>query len=283
LAEYFFVGGAPKSGTTWMQRSLDLHPEIICSGEGHFHEYIVKPVGDMLVNYNAKLNAVGQIVYQGDPTYPQLRQRDQIAIAREIITILMGHRTKPGARLIGDKTPANAFVIADLSVLFPAMKFINMLRDPRDAATSRLAHAARNGHPLAEDRSSEIYLKVVQGAAADWGLNVERTQAFAQRRPDQIAVVRYEELAADPAGELGRVFDFLGAETPPALLAEIVAASSFEAFSGGRTRGTESKTSFYRKGVAGDWRNHLSEQACELIARQLGPLAAQAGYDLSGG
>ena len=32
----FFVGGAMKSGTTWLQLSLDAHPHLSCGGEGHF-------------------------------------------------------------------------------------------------------------------------------------------------------------------------------------------------------------------------------------------------------
>ena len=34
--QLFFVGGAPRSGTTWMQHMLDAHPDISCRGEGHF-------------------------------------------------------------------------------------------------------------------------------------------------------------------------------------------------------------------------------------------------------
>src|SRR5215210_5260554 len=32
----FFVVGRPKSGTTWLQRMLNQHPEVICRGEGWF-------------------------------------------------------------------------------------------------------------------------------------------------------------------------------------------------------------------------------------------------------
>ena len=42
----FFVAGAQKSGTTWVQRMLDAHPEILCAGEGHFMDALGAP--DML-------------------------------------------------------------------------------------------------------------------------------------------------------------------------------------------------------------------------------------------
>ena len=31
--QVFFIGGAAKSGTTWLQLLLNAHPEISCSGE----------------------------------------------------------------------------------------------------------------------------------------------------------------------------------------------------------------------------------------------------------
>ena len=31
----FFICGAIKSGTTWLQLMLDAHPDIACRGEGH--------------------------------------------------------------------------------------------------------------------------------------------------------------------------------------------------------------------------------------------------------
>jgi hypothetical protein len=32
----FFVVGQGKSGTGWLQKTLDFHPEVLCSGEGKF-------------------------------------------------------------------------------------------------------------------------------------------------------------------------------------------------------------------------------------------------------
>ena len=32
----FFVTGLGKSGTSWLMRTLDSHPEILCKGEGRF-------------------------------------------------------------------------------------------------------------------------------------------------------------------------------------------------------------------------------------------------------
>ncbi len=37
-ARRFFVGGAPKSGTTWVEEILNAHPDVLCTGEGAFFE-----------------------------------------------------------------------------------------------------------------------------------------------------------------------------------------------------------------------------------------------------
>lgn len=278
MVGYFFVGGAPKSGTTWMQRSLDLHPQIVCSGEGHLHECIVRPVAEMIQAYNAKLRGVAELVYEGAPYCLPLSRDEQIELTRMVMAALMQRRGKPGARMIGDKTPANAKIVDDLAVLFPGMKFVAMVRDPRDVAASRIGHARRTGHAEADDRASDFYRELVSASARDWRSSVERSLQFAMRAPGQAVVVRYEDLVRAPAEGLARVFDFLGVETSTAELERIVRASSFEALSGGRKAGVESPGSFYRKGVAGDWPNHLNEEALEILARECGPAIDQAGY-----
>jgi hypothetical protein len=280
LVDYFFIGGAPKSGTTWIQRTLDLHPEIVCSGEGHLHQYIVRPLADTMREYNKKLAAVGDLVYEGRPYLPALGRNEQLAMLRVVLVQLLGRRTKPGARLFGDKTPANARIVEDFAVILPGSKFIGMLRDPRDVAASRLGHAKRTGHTEAEQADTAFYLEVVKAAALDWQGCADAMRKFAKERPDQSLSVRYEDLIADPHAELRRVFGYLGVQTPEPLLAEIVEQSRFEAFSGGRARGVENGASFYRKGVVGDWRNQLTADALAIVLDICGEAMGSAGYDV---
>src|ERR1700722_1873858 len=46
--QLFFVGGAPRSGTTWLQALLDSHPEISCRGEGLFMKHLAAPLDALM-------------------------------------------------------------------------------------------------------------------------------------------------------------------------------------------------------------------------------------------
>ena len=48
----FFVLGAPKSGTTWLQYLLNAHPNISCRGEGLFHRFGKNSNGCLLSTIN---------------------------------------------------------------------------------------------------------------------------------------------------------------------------------------------------------------------------------------
>src|SRR5581483_6350986 len=46
--QVFFVGGAPRSGTTWLQQLLDSHPQISCRGEGLFWRTFGEPLDGVI-------------------------------------------------------------------------------------------------------------------------------------------------------------------------------------------------------------------------------------------
>ena len=56
-------------------------------------------------------------------------------------------------------------------------------------------------------------------------------------------------------------------------------AASFKKLSKGRTRGQEDPTSFFRKGIAGDWRNVFTEQDKVLFKKEAGDLLIRLGYE----
>lgn len=46
-----------------------------------------------------------------------------------------------------------------------------------------------------------------------------------------------------------------------------------------RKPGEENKKSFLRKGIAGDWKNHFSEEACQVFDKYAGETLIQLGYE----
>ena len=61
--------------------------------------------------------------------------------------------------------------------------------------------------------------------------------------------------------------------------AQAVSSASFEKLSKGRERGQEDVTSFYRKGIAGDWKNYFTERDKEIYKEEAGELLIRLGYE----
>ena len=250
MAQVFFVSGAQKSGTTWMQRLLDAHPQVVCSGEGHFVEELLGPLLKLREGYNTKQQLVAERVYEGKPYYPPLSRQETYQLARALIGRRMSVRAGPDTRAVGDKTPRYAYHLKELDQLFPGARFVNMLRHPYDVTVSRLHHGLRAGVAEALQQGHGQHRRLVRNAAEAWQGAQQRVAAFRARRPEAVLQVRYEDLLSSPEAKAAEAFRFLGVDDAPALAAAAVAASSFEALSG-RRPGEEDALSFFRKGVAG--------------------------------
>ena len=112
----FFVVGNQKSGTTWLMRMLDAHPEILCKGEGRFfggswrqkslkQRDTMRPPSSL---YNAVLDAeylrlwVERSVWsRNDSADEHLDNLTRMAIDY----FLGGELLKSGKRIVGDKSP----------------------------------------------------------------------------------------------------------------------------------------------------------------------------------
>ena len=65
----FFIVGAQKSGTTWLQRLFHDIPEVACFGESHFVDRLVLPVANTINDYNKMMTLVSKRVYEGEGYY----------------------------------------------------------------------------------------------------------------------------------------------------------------------------------------------------------------------
>jgi hypothetical protein len=114
--------------------------------------------------------------------------------------------------------------------------------------------------------------------AQSWAEQLADAQRFADRHPAQFLRVRYEDLAADTERALADLFTFLGVDASETVLARCRSEASFAKLSGGRNPGVENRRSFFRKGVAGDWRNHFSSDVEAEFHKKSGGWLERLGY-----
>jgi hypothetical protein len=267
----FFVCGAPKSGTTWLQRVLDAHPEVVCSGEGHFIQRLSAPMAQVVRNYNIELSAAAKLVYDGRPYYAGVGQAEFDAMIRGFILARLAARAGPDTKFVGDKTPTYTRHLDQLDRLFPGAKVFHIVRDPRDVAVSRMFHSKRAGAAEAATAGTEQHRQTLEGAVRMWREAVTAVDAFAAAHPGQVCELRYRDLFHRPVDEITRVFAFLGAATPTVLMQRIAAETSFKALSG-RAPGEEDAGAFLRKGLPGDWKTSLDPGAARYVVDHCGEL-----------
>jgi hypothetical protein len=279
---YFFVCGAQKSGTTWFQRLLDAHPALICSGEGHFIRRVARPMFEVIRQYNEHLQIVAKNVYEGKPYYDEIELQELARVIREFIISRMSKRIKPGAVAIGDKTPRYVDTLRELRLFFPEARFLHIVRDPRDVVVSVLHQAWRAGYSDALTTGSQMQIENAAGAARVWLRAQEHFADFAEDYPDQCLEVRYEDLCLSPHGTMERTFGFLGVSASAEVIQSVIQGASFETWSG-RKPGDEDKSSFFRRGVMGDWTRTLDQSIIKRVTAICGPWLDRKGYDADSG
>ena len=311
----FFIVGHQKSGTTWLMEMLDSHPEILCKGEGRpfgktFRQENLKQrrVGHPPTSlYNAIAssedlrNWIERSVWsKHDDAEEHLANLTRLGIEYFLTRRLL----ETGKRLVGDKTVLlGPEIVEEISEIYPEARVIHIIRDGRDVVVSTMHHRwnqaedqggtvrltpdqlakreayRKNPRALLESGEGIFPAGWLRGNAAMWKTRVSRA---AQDGPALLGAnykeVRYENLLKSPGEEAGRLFEFLGVDASEQTVQRCVRAASFETLSGGRSRGQEA-ASFFRKGIAGDWKNAFTEQDKRDFKAVAGDLLIELGYE----
>ena len=317
----FFLVGRAKSGTSWLMRTLDSHPEILCRGEGRlfgkdYKSESIKNMDSKTIQpsslYRAILDAeyldawVSRSVWSRDDDKDEhLDNLTRLAVEYFLTRKL----AESGKRIVGDKTPLlGGDVLREIGTIYPNSRVIHIIRDGRDVAVSSIHHvwnhAVQEGGSYGVDTESlekrDRYRSdptafadsgesiFVEGQAADiaknWADMVERARNDGAKLLDsRYAEVRYEDLLARPVEEVGRLLRFLGAAADGETATRCVESASFERWSKGRERGREDSRAFLRKGVAGDWKNVFTENDRRAFEEAAGGLLMDLGYESGGG
>jgi lipopolysaccharide transport system ATP-binding protein len=92
-------------------------------------------------------------------------------------------------------------------------------------------------------------------------------------------MLRYEDLLQDPVAQMTSVARLFQLDDAPETIEAIVAAHAFRRLSGGRAQGQNNPDSFFRKGVAGDWRNYFTPALRQLYKAEIGDFLVAYGYE----
>ena len=209
---------------------------------------------------------------------PQLHAHGAYAFDRD----LPGFRLQRGFDFIS-YVNANFHYIRDLEV-----RGVHVVRDPRDLLVSAY-FSHRNSHPTDGWQELEELRGHLRRVPAETGLLLEMEfcssvlddMASWPDKPPGILRLRFEEMIDDEHNTFQIICNHLGLldRLGESTLAEIVDRWSFESLTGGRKRGDEDAGHHFRKGVAGDWKNHFTPALAWSFKRRYNDLLIQYGYE----
>lgn len=215
-----FLIGAPRSGTTWLQRLLATDERVRTGRETDLFDLYVGP---QLKAWRRELDEsrsgrgpLGLGCY--------VTESDFLAALREYMRRFL----EPMVGGLGpdeiflDKTPSHALFVPEIDELLPRSRFIHIVRDGRDVVASLLAASrswGRRWAPTGPRSATQMWLAHVRaGRAARELVGSERYHE-----------IRYEDLFSRPEESLTGVVDYLGLEWSEEDLTSALAAGSSSA------------------------------------------------------
>ncbi len=339
----FVVFGASKSGTTWLQKLLNTHPDVCC----HFQRLIFpirgtlrdqllqssrislssgqSPFGGVFESEEAEQKYVLARQYVFDMELLQqnyLRETHSGLSSAELAAVEFYHQAAIRGLVQNllchdsDKAIIGTKAFTDIDQLFrffPQAKLVHIIRDGRDVAVSKRFHSKRTGTYFWGDEKNSILKTInqfkfgcrvtralnrrmgwfgpkwyqepgedgapllcpefLEKSAREWANIVSYIESKRTEKPTNIITVKYEELKTDAAKALGRVLEFLNADSSSDVVDSILEKNTFEK--------QAKKGGFFRKGISGDWRNHFTDRDVALFKQCTGDTLTKTNYESS--
>jgi len=202
-----FIGGCPRSGTTFLGGLLGKHNDIFFLPELNFKLPLLQEAARGTLNYekaklifiNHRKSKVYNLALKEDDT--ELKNLTNYDLARElVINVVRSHQQRFDANehrenIFVDHTPSNFWIADDLLKAFPGSPFIHIIRDGRGifASVKNLTWG-----PNIPTQAAQWWM-----ANLSFGLELEARKNFPVIR------VKYEDLLADTNSVLKTVFNFI--------------------------------------------------------------------------
>lgn len=237
LDRLFFVIGAQKAGTTWVQHYLAKHPQVCVPEFKELNYWAVIREGRkgsrVLERRLAEVRNLSLPLRLLSHVLPSKRMKSYRLVERMLAGERPGHagyadalfQTSKGQRIAGEINPQYALLsgdtLAEMSVLAKDVRFVFLMRDPVSRLFSGLRHSAK--HRYGEDGITDARLRDMWEAA----LKQNGSAALARSRYDETIKTLEAAVPADKIAyfffeslfdqaEIDRLTRFIGADTRPA-------------------------------------------------------------------
>ncbi len=287
MSGIFWLASYPKSGNTWMRLALqslerggapvrfDADKDAwwerrrggrvggIVSSRAFFEDFLAVESSDLMADEIEILRPAAIVAWAEGENAPIVKTHD-------------AYLSSQGTPLFPKDETRGAVVI---------------VRDPRDVAISFADHSGLTVDAAIRKMADP------HGTLAKGGTHL--SNQFAQRLPTwsgHVAswldapmpkiVVHYEDMITDMASTLAEAAAFVGIDAPADAVARAVAATRFDRLQaeekrvGFQERAPNCKR-FFRRGVAGGWRDTLTPEQAARIERDQGAMMRRLGYEVS--
>jgi len=246
-----FLVGFPRSGTTLLENVFASHSDVLALDER----------ATLLNTEERYLASADTLDHLGTLSAEEAAQR-----RAEYWQVIRGFRMTPDDKVIVDKMPLYTKKLPLISKLFPGVKILFAVRDPRDVVFSCFRRAFQ--------MNAGMYQFVtLESAALYYDAVMRLAELYRAKLPLDLHEVRYESLVVDFEGETRAACAFLGIDWRDSLndFASVARTRQIRTPSAAQVRG-----GLYSSG-AGQWRRYAKH--LEPILPILQPWVERFGYD----
>lgn len=241
------VVGAPRSGTTWLQRAVAAHPDVLAlPSETHLFSSGISVLRDRVQGGHVGSPSTGSCF---------MPQEEFTRAARSFCDAALGsyvNRTRPDAPRVLERTPNHVWHLGLIGSVYPDAWVLHIVRDGRDVVRSQVAQSWGPSQ--------------IEAAAAMWASAIRSARAAAPGLA-RYREIRYEELLARPT-TIADVFDHLELPALPAAIAQ----SELESGRGVNVDPTRPDV------AAGKWRQEWGTADLAAFDAWAGDALEEAGY-----
>lgn len=293
MTPFHFVFSAPRSGSTWLAKALNHHPEVFATEHRLFGDFCeIWPNNDGTqsprITFDSYAKAVGMHYLFEDMGMSRPEFLD--SFQRSYINFLGSFAMRrSGKSVVVDKvTPylgTSQLTLERIQKLLPESKIVLLMRDGRDVLTSGtfdwLQREPKDSIRFRYFVSRELKEKpvrffddqVIKQWAEHW-----REVAECASQVDHGGTVYYEKMKEDHASHLQELFQMIEVCSDLEIAEQCAEATTFKKTTG-RDAGDQRHNAKARKGISGDWKNFFTRADGELFREIAGEHLIKYGYE----